>query len=66
MRKLVAWAKDGDEPLRSYSTGLLAAATEIQDMAANYRDTNAVLVRFTLCYINIVFTGPLCPPHLVR
>ncbi|XP_077995487.1 DDB1- and CUL4-associated factor 1-like [Glandiceps talaboti] len=39
-----SWAKDAEEPLRSYATGLLASAMEIQEIAGNYSAENAVLV----------------------
>ncbi|XP_070545766.1 DDB1- and CUL4-associated factor 1-like [Ptychodera flava] len=42
------WARDAQEPLRSYSTGLLASAMEIQEIAGNYREENAVLVPIML------------------
>ncbi len=45
MRRLVQFAVSAAEPLRSYATGLLAGAMEIQDIAANFRESNAVLVR---------------------
>ncbi|XP_022098805.1 DDB1- and CUL4-associated factor 1-like isoform X2 [Acanthaster planci] len=42
--KFLQWARDGEEPLRSYATGLLATAIEIQEVAANLREENASLV----------------------
>ncbi len=44
VQRLVQWAQTADEPLRSYSTGLLAGAMEVQDIAANFKDSNAILV----------------------
>ena len=44
MRRLMEWADKGDEPLRSYSIGLLAGAMDIQDTAAKFKDFNAQLV----------------------
>ncbi|XP_037077224.1 DDB1- and CUL4-associated factor 1-like [Pollicipes pollicipes] len=44
IRRLFGWAESAPEPLRSYATGLLAAAMEVQDIAGNFRDSNARLV----------------------
>ena len=44
MEKFVDWAKDGEEPLQSYATGLLARAMEVQEIAGNFKDHNAQLV----------------------
>ena len=46
--KLFTWAEKGPEPLQSYATGLLAAAMELQDLAANFREQNAYLVPIML------------------
>ena len=46
--KLFQWAEKGHEPLRSYATGLLASAMELQDLAANFREQNAYLVPIML------------------
>ena len=45
MEKLFNWAQEAEQPLRIYATGLLAGAMENQDIAANYREENSVLVR---------------------
>ena len=37
IRRLFGWAESAKEPLRSYATGLLASAMEVQDIAANFR-----------------------------
>ncbi|XP_054751172.2 DDB1- and CUL4-associated factor 1-like [Lytechinus pictus] len=42
--RFVEWATDAEEPLKSYATGLLAAAVEVQDIAGNLKDVNARLV----------------------
>lgn len=43
--RLLGWAEANDPlPLGAYATGLLAAAMEVQDVAANFRETNARLV----------------------
>ena len=44
MKKLVQWAQTASEPLKTYSVGLLAGAMEIQDIAANFKESNAILV----------------------
>ena len=36
IKKLFDWALKSEEPLQSYSTGLLAVAMEIQDIATEY------------------------------
>lgn len=43
--KLYHWAEHADNPLKSYAIGLLGAAMEVADIAANWRDHNAKLVR---------------------
>ncbi|XP_061430043.1 LOW QUALITY PROTEIN: DDB1- and CUL4-associated factor 1 [Lethenteron reissneri] len=48
VENLFKWARDAAEPLRSYAMGLLAAAMEIQDIAANYRDDNCRMVPLAL------------------
>lgn len=45
VENLFKWAREADQPLRTYSTGLLGGAMENQDIAANYRDENSQLVR---------------------
>ncbi|UYV76206.1 VPRBP [Cordylochernes scorpioides] len=42
--QLFQWAESATDPLQSYATALLAAAMEIQDIAANYRENNSRLV----------------------
>ena len=44
MRPLLQWAENAEEPLRSYATGLLAGAMEVQDVAVDYKDENHHLV----------------------
>ncbi|XP_018620386.2 DDB1- and CUL4-associated factor 1-like isoform X1 [Scleropages formosus] len=44
VERLFKWAQEGDQTLRIYATGLLAGAMENQDIAANYREENSVLV----------------------
>lgn len=40
INRLYDWAENGAEPLRSYATGLLGAAMDIQDIAIAFRDQN--------------------------
>uniref|UniRef100_A0A8C5BF68 LisH domain-containing protein n=1 Tax=Gadus morhua TaxID=8049 RepID=A0A8C5BF68_GADMO len=44
VEKLFNWAQEAEQPLRIYATGLLAGAMENQDIAANYREENSVLL----------------------
>jgi HIV-1 Vpr-binding protein len=37
IHRLFNWAMKSAEPLQSYATGMLAAAMEVQDIAANFR-----------------------------
>ncbi|PSN42103.1 DDB1- and CUL4-associated factor 1 [Blattella germanica] len=46
--RLFSWAEKSVQPLQSYATGLLAAAMEVQDIAANFREQNARLVPLML------------------
>ncbi|KAK6624133.1 hypothetical protein RUM44_010991 [Polyplax serrata] len=46
--RLFNWAEKAIEPLQSYAVGLLAAAMEVQDTAAAFREQNAHLVPIML------------------
>lgn len=46
--RFFTWAEKGPEPLRTYATGLLAAAMDIPEIAASFRDQNAHLVPIML------------------
>ncbi|CAG4959101.1 unnamed protein product [Colias eurytheme] len=48
IHRLVNWATNSPEPLQCYATGLLAAAMEVQEIATNFRDLNAMLVPLML------------------
>uniref|UniRef100_A0AAQ5ZTC0 DDB1- and CUL4-associated factor 1 n=1 Tax=Amphiprion ocellaris TaxID=80972 RepID=A0AAQ5ZTC0_AMPOC len=48
VERLFKWAQEAEQPLRIYATGLLAGAMENQDIAANYREENSVLVPLML------------------
>ncbi|KAG8147655.1 putative Protein VPRBP isoform 1 protein [Naja naja] len=48
VENLFKWAREADQPLRTFATGLLGGAMENQDIAANYRDENSQLVAFVL------------------
>lgn len=49
VERLFKWAQEAEQPLRIYATGLLAGAMENQDIAANYREENSVLVSSAFC-----------------
>jgi DDB1- and CUL4-associated factor 1 len=40
INRLYDWAENSEEPLRSYATGLLGAAMDIQDIAVAFREQN--------------------------
>lgn len=48
IHRLFSWAEKSVEPLQSYSTGLLAAAMEVQDIATGFREQNAKMVPLML------------------
>nr|XP_014341962.1 PREDICTED: protein VPRBP isoform X2 [Latimeria chalumnae] len=48
VENLFKWAREAEQPLRTYATGLLAGAMENQDIAANYREENLQLVPLML------------------
>lgn len=47
IEKLFGWAHEAERPLCVYAAGLLARAMSNQEVAANYREHNARLVRAT-------------------
>lgn len=49
VERLFKWAQEAEQPLRIFATGLLAGAMENQDIAANYREENSVLVSRGCC-----------------
>ncbi|CAH0730545.1 unnamed protein product, partial [Brenthis ino] len=48
IHRLVNWATNSPEPLQCYATGLLAAAMEVQEIATNFRELNAMLIPLML------------------
>ena len=48
IHRLFSWAEKSVEPLQSYSTGLLAAAMEVQDIATGFREQNGKMVPLML------------------
>ncbi|XP_066939041.1 DDB1- and CUL4-associated factor 1 isoform X1 [Macrobrachium rosenbergii] len=46
--RLFSWAEKGPEPLRTYATGLLAAAMDIPEIAVSFKDHNAHLIPIML------------------
>lgn len=55
MEQLFKWAEKADEPLRTYATGLLAGAMELQDVAANFKEKNSALVS-NILFIKVKMT----------
>ncbi|XP_055999036.1 DDB1- and CUL4-associated factor 1-like isoform X3 [Ostrea edulis] len=47
-RRLLHWAESCDDPLRSYATGLLARAMELQEIADKFKESNSTLVPLML------------------
>lgn len=45
---MYSWAETSEEPLKSYATGLLGAAMEVQDIAIGFRENNTRLVPIAL------------------
>lgn len=54
IHRLVNWATNSQEPLQCYATGLLAAAMEVQEIATNFRDVNAMLVPMMLRRLHVL------------
>ncbi|XP_037299352.1 protein mahjong isoform X2 [Manduca sexta] len=54
IHRLVNWATNSPEPLQCYATGLLAAAMEVQEIATNFRDLNAMLVPLMLRRLHVL------------
>ncbi|CAB3222495.1 unnamed protein product [Arctia plantaginis] len=54
IHRLVNWATNSTEPLQCYATGLLAAAMEVQEIATNFRELNAMLVPMMLRRLHIL------------
>lgn len=48
VRRLLHWAEFCEDPLRSYATGLLAGAMELQDVADKFKEANGTLVPLML------------------
>nr|CAD7589427.1 unnamed protein product [Timema genevievae] len=48
IHRLYSWAEKSTQPLKSYATGLLAAAMDVQDIAANFREQNTKLIPLKL------------------
>ncbi|CAH2312559.1 DDB1- and CUL4-associated factor 1 isoform X2 [Pelobates cultripes] len=48
VENLFKWARETEQPLRTYAIGLLGGAMENQDIAANYRDENSQMVALVL------------------
>lgn len=48
INRLYDWVENADEPLKSYATGLLGAAMDIQEIAIAYREQNVRLLPILL------------------
>lgn len=48
IQRLIKWATNSLEPLQTYSTGLLAAAMEVPEIATRFRDQNSRMVPLML------------------
>lgn len=73
IQRLYNWAEDSAEPLRSYATGLLGAAMEVQDIAVGFREQNTRLVTLMLKRLHALqadsrcaLNGRLENPYLVN
>ena len=56
--RLLTWAREAEEPLRSYATGLLGGAMDIQDVAHAHKEANVHLVGIQLFpnFSSLLFT----------
>lgn len=54
INRLYDWVENGAEPLRSYATGLLGAAMDIQDIAIAYREQNIRMLPLLLQRLRIL------------
>lgn len=50
MERLYYWAEFAEEPLRSYATGLLSGAMELNDVAVKFREESLHLVSFNCSF----------------
>ncbi|XP_040214679.1 DDB1- and CUL4-associated factor 1 isoform X1 [Rana temporaria] len=66
MENLFKWAREAEQPLRTYAIGLLGGAMENQDIAANYRDENSQLVALVLRRLHELQSKETCPRPDVR
>ena len=48
LERLLNWSRSAEEPLQSYATGLLAAAMDVQDIAAHSKEQNSHLMPIML------------------
>ena len=44
VKRLLSWSSLDREPLASYAVGLLGAAMDMQEIAANFKENNSELV----------------------
>lgn len=60
IQRLYNWAEESTEPLRSYATGLLGAAMEVQDTAVGFREQNTRLVPLMLKRLHALQADSRC------
>lgn len=60
IQRLYNWAEESAEPLRSYATGLLGAAMEVQDIAVGFREQNTRLVTLMLKRLHALQADSRC------
>ncbi|CAH1724928.1 DDB1- and CUL4-associated factor 1 isoform X2 [Aphis gossypii] len=56
IQRLFTWAESTNEPLQTYSTGLLASCMELTDIAANFKEDNNRLVPIILDRLQSYYT----------
>lgn len=56
INRLYDWAEKAEEPLRSYATGLLGAAMDIQDIAVAFREQNIRMLPLLLQRLRTIQT----------
>ncbi|XP_063797456.1 DDB1- and CUL4-associated factor 1 isoform X2 [Pseudophryne corroboree] len=67
VENLFKWAREAEQPLRTFAVGLLGGAMENQDIAANYRDENSQMVGLVLRRLReLQSRDATCKPELKR
>jgi len=66
LRCLYRWAKGASEPLRTYATGILAAAVENKEVKVDHHVANAELVSWLILWLMVTSVDNFCYfAHLV-